>query len=136
MDDTCHFGKRPASIPIFYRKSLNMAGKSGKISLSKNGKEGRSMRIRRNIQFGKSSRIRVAFFALIFVSLAETSLAVIAGFQGLGDLEGKIYRSSAYAVSADGSAVVGSSTSNSGSEAFRWTASGGGNARTGRVTWG
>jgi len=44
---------------------------------------------------------------------------------GLGDLPGGIFDSEANAVSADGSVVVGTGGSASGSEAFRWTPSGG-----------
>jgi probable HAF family extracellular repeat protein len=39
----------------------------------------------------------------------------------LGDLPGGIFQSAAFGVSADGSIVVGQSTSSSGLEAFRWT---------------
>jgi probable HAF family extracellular repeat protein len=46
-------------------------------------------------------------------------------FQGLGDLPGGEFYSSAWDVSADGSVVVGYSYSASGWEAFRWTAGGG-----------
>ncbi len=45
-------------------------------------------------------------------------------FTGLGDLDGGIFYSRAYAVSADGTVVAGSSSSASGDEAFRWTSSG------------
>ena len=45
-----------------------------------------------------------------------------ATFAPLGDLPGGSFRSTAGAVSADGSTVVGSSASGSGTEAFRWTA--------------
>lgn len=49
-----------------------------------------------------------------------------ASFSGLGDLTGGVFNSGAYAVSADGSVVVGASVSGSGSsEAFRWTLAGG-----------
>lgn len=54
--------------------------------------------------------------------------APAAEFTGLGDLAGGDYRSTADAVSADGSVVVGTSRVGSGVEgnrAFRWTASGG-----------
>lgn len=44
-----------------------------------------------------------------------------ATFEGLGDLPGGVVFSRAYAVSADGSVVVGSSRGESGQEAFRWT---------------
>src|SRR5262245_49323645 len=43
------------------------------------------------------------------------------GFAGLGDLPGRAFSSDAYGISADGSTVVGQSTSSNGSEAFRWT---------------
>ena len=43
------------------------------------------------------------------------------GFQGLGDLPGGVYHSSALAVSADGLVVVGASESAAGTEGFRWT---------------
>ncbi len=44
------------------------------------------------------------------------------GMTALGELPGGAYRSSAAALSADGSTVVGWSRSSSGAEAFRWTA--------------
>ncbi len=44
-----------------------------------------------------------------------------ASFQGLGDLTGGDYFSQGRAVSANGSVVIGGSTSSSGHEAFRWT---------------
>ncbi len=47
------------------------------------------------------------------------------GMVGLGDLAGGPFLSYGYGVSADGSAVVGTSWSASGFEAFRWTVSGG-----------
>ena len=46
-------------------------------------------------------------------------------FVPLGDLSGGSFASRATAVSADGSVVVGESTTASGQEAFRWTQSGG-----------
>jgi probable HAF family extracellular repeat protein len=46
-------------------------------------------------------------------------------FMGLGDLAGGAFESYASGVSADGTVVVGESKSASGTEAFRWTASGG-----------
>lgn len=45
--------------------------------------------------------------------------------QGLGDLSGGIFQSSAERASADGSVIVGSSESANGTEAFRWTSGGG-----------
>lgn len=47
------------------------------------------------------------------------------GIQGLGHLPGGSSYSSAYAVSGDGSTIVGRSSSANGYEAFRWTAAGG-----------
>ena len=46
-------------------------------------------------------------------------------FTGLGDLPGGDFFSNAWAVSSDGSVVVGASTSSGVSEAFRWTRGGG-----------
>jgi probable HAF family extracellular repeat protein len=48
-----------------------------------------------------------------------------ASFTPHGDLAGGDIQSAAYAISADGKAVVGQSISASGQEAFRWTVSGG-----------
>ncbi len=47
------------------------------------------------------------------------------GFQGLGDLAGNVSLSRADAVSADGSDVVGMSSSSNGSEAFHWSSAAG-----------
>ena len=69
--------------------------------------------------------------SLVFLALITAAIFAIgargpaATFTGLGDLPGGGYGSSASAVSGDGSVVVGHSTSGSGVEAFRWTASGG-----------
>jgi len=76
---------------------------------------------------------RSANVAMTLVALAAVFCATPAGiggasFQGLGDLPGGQVFSSAFAVSADGSVVVGASKSAlSGSdyEAFRWTRIGG-----------
>ena len=43
---------------------------------------------------------------------------------GLGDLPGGVFESFGFAVSADGSTIVGRGSSNSGTEAFRWTSAG------------
>jgi probable HAF family extracellular repeat protein len=45
--------------------------------------------------------------------------------QGLGDLAGGSFSSSAYAASADGDVIVGDGQSASGQEPFRWTSAGG-----------
>ncbi len=57
-------------------------------------------------------------------SIVVTNLAV-AQITPLGDLPGGIYSSSAYAVSGDGTTVVGSSLSAENEQAFRWTESSG-----------
>lgn len=60
---------------------------------------------------------------LVPIIVASTTLAAVgwgASFQGVGDLPGGATNSHAYAVSADGSTVVGSSVSSNGIEAFRW----------------
>lgn len=46
-------------------------------------------------------------------------------FQGLGDLDGSAFYSTAEGISADGSTVVGLGRSDNGFEAFRWTRDGG-----------
>ena len=51
--------------------------------------------------------------------------AALPSFAGLGDLSGGVFRSYAYAISADSSTVVGYSTTASGNRAFRWTEAGG-----------
>ena len=60
--------------------------------------------------------------ALVLVS-ATFSMPAYAGFQGLGDLSGGDVYSWVNEVSADGSTVVGYSSSGSGFEAYRWTSS-------------
>jgi probable HAF family extracellular repeat protein len=63
--------------------------------------------------------------AAIAASCAVSDLAEAAKFLGLGDLPGGTFQSTASAVSANGSLVVGLSNSTSGGEAFRWTAASG-----------
>jgi probable HAF family extracellular repeat protein len=66
----------------------------------------------------------LAIAAMVFTfGIAERAQA--AKFLGLGDLTGGSFSSDAFGVSADGSVVVGGSTSASGLEAFRWTSGGG-----------
>ena len=61
---------------------------------------------------------------MVLVSVGITSLAhANMSFTGLGDLAGGSYYSQAWAISSDGSTVVGSSFSDHGREAFRWTQS-------------
>jgi probable HAF family extracellular repeat protein len=50
----------------------------------------------------------------------EFSASAVPMFQGLGDLSGGSFSSRAIGISADGSVVVGTGTSASGDEAFRW----------------
>ena len=59
--------------------------------------------------------------ALIGLMFATPARAGTFSFQGLGDLPGGGFRSYATDVSADGSVVVGTGSSESGFEAFRWT---------------
>lgn len=62
----------------------------------------------------------VAFISGLFL-VTTSSLAQEATFEGLGDLPGGLFRSAAFGVSANGSVVVGESSSeNGGQEAFRW----------------
>ncbi|OHE00866.1 MAG: hypothetical protein A3K14_04570 [Sulfurimonas sp. RIFCSPLOWO2_12_FULL_36_74] len=56
--------------------------------------------------------------------LLSSSHLYSASINGLGDLTGGIFKSEAYAISADGSVVVGYSRSADGDEAFRWTEAG------------
>ena len=59
------------------------------------------------------------------LSVSPAKGGMVPSFTGLGDLSGGNYLSRAWAVSADGSVVVGESYSEQGLEAFRWTPSGG-----------
>lgn len=66
-------------------------------------------------------------FTLIFLFtfLLQAGALAQASFEGLGDLPGGFFESTALGVSADGFVVVGSSKNDTTTEAFRWTASGG-----------
>ncbi len=66
----------------------------------------------------------LAMVAVISIS-GPTSFTDMVSFQGLGDFPGGPTNSCAYGISGDGSPVVGYGWSESGQEAFRWTASGG-----------
>jgi uncharacterized membrane protein len=69
-------------------------------------------------------RILILLTALVLASLGNIAEADSApAFQGLGDLPGGPFDSSAFGVSADGSVVVGNGTVAGGHQAFRWTAS-------------
>ena len=63
----------------------------------------------------------VAVSSMLFAAGVAPS-ACAASFRGLGDLPGSNFVSIARAVSADGKVVVGYSSSSSGFQAFRWTA--------------
>ncbi|MCL5281834.1 MAG: hypothetical protein M1376_18205 [Planctomycetes bacterium] len=76
---------------------------------------------------GKTSN-RKRGWGLLMLAVWWGTSPVFAGpatFQGLGDLPGGYFDSYAAGISADGSVVVGSSSSAAGSEAFRWTQAGG-----------
>ena len=64
-------------------------------------------------------------FSLIVTLLTTSSVMGQTSFQGVGDLPGSVFQSRALGVSADGTVVVGYSTSTSGAQAFRWTSEGG-----------
>jgi probable HAF family extracellular repeat protein len=57
---------------------------------------------------------------LFFTYLLQTAVLAQASFQGLGDLPGGDFFSSAHGVSPDDSVVVGYSITANGFEAFRW----------------
>jgi probable HAF family extracellular repeat protein len=63
--------------------------------------------------------------ATVLFSGAVSTASAAAILTPLGDLPGGVFDSRANAVSADGSVVVGTSSSTSGSQTFRWTAGGG-----------
>jgi probable HAF family extracellular repeat protein len=60
---------------------------------------------------------------LILIFFSQSSFAQYATFQGLGDLTGGTFESSAQKVSADGKVIVGYGTTATGQQAFRWTQS-------------
>ncbi len=68
--------------------------------------------------FGNPGLAVVVCAGLLATTPAAASEAF---FMGLGDLPGGSFFSQAYAVSPDGSVVVGGSMSAAGEEAFRWT---------------
>jgi probable HAF family extracellular repeat protein len=70
----------------------------------------------------RSQSIPVFLIAILLFGSGYISFGTTPSFQGLGDLPGGDFFSSASAVSADGSVVVGTSvTSNGQGDAFRWT---------------
>lgn len=68
----------------------------------------------------KTVRYDYVAWILGYVCIASPATAVGATFQGLGDLPGGSFASVAFAVSPDGSSVVGESGSSFGTEAFLW----------------
>ncbi|MBX9792466.1 MAG: PEP-CTERM sorting domain-containing protein [Pirellulales bacterium] len=71
------------------------------------------------------SLILPVFTAFVALAFNASARAGAFSFQGLGDLPGAGFQSFPYAISADGSVVIGSSNSGAGPEAFRWTSGGG-----------
>ncbi len=72
----------------------------------------------------RQSILILAMVAVISIS-GPASFTDMVSFQGLGDFPDGPTNSCAYGISGDGSPVVGYGWSESGQEAFRWTASGG-----------
>ena len=74
-------------------------------------------------------RFRSSVVSLLFILSCtcprQSDGAVPASFQGIGDLPGGGFYSYVTAISPDGGTLVGESTSAGGTEAFRWTKSGG-----------
>ena len=75
----------------------------------------------------RSVFVPARFFSLCLAAVfgVTFSASAVPMFQSLGDLAGGNFSSAAYGISADGSVVVGQSSSASGLEAFRWTLDGG-----------
>src|SRR5262245_22619149 len=69
--------------------------------------------------------MRLITLAILSLSIAPAISRAAVSFQGLGDLPGGGTLSHALSVSADGSTVVGYSSSTAGTQAFRWTQSSG-----------
>ena len=69
----------------------------------------------------KLTVLRLVMFVFISAGLSNEVFGATAYFQGLGDLPGGEFDSYPGGISADGSVVVGGSTSASGREAFYWT---------------
>jgi probable HAF family extracellular repeat protein len=67
--------------------------------------------------------LRVGGFAILVI-VATLRAGPVATFQGLGQFDGHVF-STANAISADGSTVVGNAFDETGSQAFRWTRAGG-----------
>ena len=63
--------------------------------------------------------------AAVLLGGPVSTASAAASLTPLGDLPGGVFDSRANAVSGDGSVVVGTSSSASGAQTFRWTAGGG-----------
>ena len=72
-----------------------------------------------------SRAVRYGLGLVAAAAAMSGSHADAAGFFGLGDLAGGAVSSRAWAISSDGSTIVGESVSASGTQAFRWTQDGG-----------
>ncbi len=72
---------------------------------------------------GTPMRLSKVLLLLLLIQLPTITNAAI--FVGLGDLAGGAFSSEAFAISADGTVVVGRSRTFDGTEPFRWTLSGG-----------
>ena len=83
------------------------------------------MKALRARSFAAAAARFAAAIVIAVATRAEPAASLPYFFMGLGDLPGGSFSSGASAVSRDGSVVVGTSTSSSGSEAFRWTRDGG-----------
>jgi len=73
------------------------------------------------LRIGSQRRARAAgFLALVLCLSLGADRARSADFQGVGDLPGSIFASSAFGISPDGQRVVGSGVSGSGTQGFLW----------------
>ncbi|HUW18384.1 MAG TPA: hypothetical protein VMW16_03705 [Sedimentisphaerales bacterium] len=77
---------------------------------------------KKKVKLIDGSKTRLVLLGIVFVSFTCFSRSDAASFQGLGYVPGWDWVSQAYAVSADGSVVVGISRSHFLTVAFRWTA--------------
>jgi probable HAF family extracellular repeat protein len=71
--------------------------------------------------FWRNSMLKRVGLVISIVLIVVGTNGFAASFQGLGDLAGGSFESAAYAVSADGSVVVGYGTTESGRQPFRYT---------------
>ncbi len=76
-------------------------------------------------RFSASRRLLLVAFGIVAGLYLWPNPSQAQDFEGLGDVAGGAFLSLAFGVSADGSVVIGSGNSASGTEAFRWTQAGG-----------